>query len=136
VTAAGESDGRTRGGLFESLRVLLTTLVAVTHTRVELIGNELESELRRVVAVLIGAMAVLALSGLALLFGALLVVAAFWDTHRLEAVAAVATGFGAMAVLALYVARQRGQRPTGFLAATLGELTQDGIRLRAAPPAQ
>lgn len=119
------------GGLFDSVRVLLTTLVAVTQTRVELFGNELEDEMRRVVGVLVGAMVVLALSSLALLFGALLIVAACWDTNRLGATAAVAASFGAMAVLTFYVNRHRGQRSTRLLAATLGELERDGNRLRA-----
>ena len=42
--------GRTTGGLFDSLRSLLATLVAMAHTRVELFGTELEEELHRVVA--------------------------------------------------------------------------------------
>ena len=78
--------------LFDSLRALIATLVAMAHTRVELFGTEIEEELRRVVALLVGAIAVLALSSLALLFSALVVIVSFWDTHRVAAAASVAIG--------------------------------------------
>jgi uncharacterized membrane protein YqjE len=122
-----ESDvsGRPTGGLFGSLRSLLATLVAIAHTRVELFGTELEEELHRVVALAVGALLVLALANLALMFSAVAVIAAFWDTHRVVAVAGVAAGFGTLAVVAYFVVRARTQRRSRFLAATLGELGHD-----------
>jgi hypothetical protein len=57
-----ESSGRTPGRLFESLRTLLATLGEMARTRAELLGNELEQELRRIVERLVGAMIVLALT--------------------------------------------------------------------------
>ncbi len=120
-----DAPGRTTGGLFDSLRSLLATLVAIAHTRVELFGTELEEELQRVVALTVGAMLVLALANLALLFSAVAVIAAFWDTHRVAAVAGVAAGFGTLAVVAYFVVRARTQRRTRLLSATLGELGHD-----------
>jgi uncharacterized membrane protein YqjE len=113
------------GGLFESVRTLLATLVAMARTRAELLGNELEQELRRIVGMLIGAMIVLALAGLALLFTALTIVATFWDTNRIAATALVAAGFLVLAGVAYSVTRQRGQRTTQLLVATLDELERD-----------
>lgn len=113
------------GGLFASLRALATTAVGMAHTRVELLGTELEEELNRIVGTLIGAMVCLALAGLAVLFGALLIVSAFWDTHRTAAVAWVAAGFVLLAVAASAVVRSRGRRRSRLLAATLGELERD-----------
>lgn len=120
-----ESSGRTPGGLFESARTLLGTLVAMARTRAELFGNELEQELRRIVGMLVGAMIVLALAGLALLFAALTIVASVWETHRVAATALVAVGFVILAVVAYVVIARRGQRTTRLLAATLGELERD-----------
>ena len=117
--------GRTPGGLFESVRALLATLVAMAQTRAELLGNELELELRRIVGMLIGAMVVLALAGLALLFAALTIVVSFWDTNRIGATALVAAGFLVLAGAAYLVTRQRGQRTTRLLVATLDELERD-----------
>jgi uncharacterized membrane protein YqjE len=120
-----DAPGRTTGGLFDSLRSLLATLVAMAHTRVDLFGTELEEELQRVVTLAVGAMLVLALANLALLFSALVVIAAFWDTHRVAAVAGVAAGFGTLAVVSYFFVRARTRRRTRLLAATLGELHRD-----------
>jgi len=133
----GDSDapGRTAGGLFDSLRALAATLVAMAHTRVELLGTEVEEELRRVVALVIGGMVVLALASLALLFSALVVIAAFWDTHRIAAVACVAAGFIALALASFVVVRARTRRQSRLLASTLGELERDLQQLdRRSPP--
>ena len=120
-----ESPGRTPGGLFESVRTLLGTLVAMARTRAELFGNELEQELRRIFGMLVGAMIVLALASLALLFAALTIVVSVWETHRVAATALVAMGFIMFAVIAYIVTARRGQRTTRLLAATLGELERD-----------
>lgn len=120
-----EPPGRPPGGLFDSVRSLLTTLVAMARTRAELLGNELEQELRRIIGMLVGAMVVLALAGLALLFAALTIVASFWDTNRIAATALVAAGFMVFAGVAYVVTRQRGQRTTRLLVATLDELEHD-----------
>lgn len=112
-------------GLFVSLRALATTLVGIAHTRVALLGTELEEELARIVVLLIGAMVCLALFGLALLFGALLVVATLWDSHRIGAVASLAAGFLLLAVTAVTVLRWRVRRGAPLLGATLGELERD-----------
>jgi uncharacterized membrane protein YqjE len=87
------SFGRAPAGLFESMRALLATLVAMVQARTELLGVELEEEGVRLVTMLVGAMIVVVLGGLALLFAGLIVVAAFWDTHRVAAVVSVAAGF-------------------------------------------
>jgi len=120
-----DAPGRTTGGLFDSLRALIATLVAMAHTRVELFGTEVEEELHRVVALVVGSMIVLALASLALLFSALVVVAAFWDTHRVAAVACVAVGFIALAGLSYFAVRERTRRRSRLLSATLGELEHD-----------
>jgi uncharacterized membrane protein YqjE len=116
---------RTAGGLFESVRALMATLVAMAHTRVELFGTEIEQELHRVVALVVGGMLVLALSSLALLFSALVVIATFWDTHRIAAVTCVAAGFIALALVSFVVVRARTQRQSRLLSSTLGELERD-----------
>src|SRR6187431_1655671 len=129
-----EPAARASGGLFESVRALLSTLVAMARTRAELLGNELEQELRRIVGLLVGAMVVLALAGLALLFAALTIVASFWDTNRIAATGFVAAGFLVLAGLAYVVTQKRGQRTTRLLVATLEELERDLDSLRSRAP--
>ncbi len=130
-----DAPGRTTGGLFDSLRALIATLVAMAQTRVELFGTEVEEELHRVVALVVGSMIVLALASLALLFSAFVLIAAFWDTHRVAAVASVAVGFIALAGLSYFIVRERTRRRSRFLSATLGELEHDLQQLdRRSPP--
>jgi uncharacterized membrane protein YqjE len=124
-----DAPGRPAGGLFDSLRALLATLVAMAHTRVELFGTEIEEELRRVVALLLGGLAVLALASLALLFSGLVVIAAYWDTHRLAATAGVAIGFTVLTVVSYLAVRARTRRRSRLLGSTLDELERDLERL-------
>ena len=125
MTDLGDSAGPARGGLFDSLRALLGTLAAMAQTRVELLGTELEEEIHRIVVMLLGAMAVLALCSLALLFGAVLVVTVFWDTHRNAAVAGVGIAFLALAAITGMVLRSNVRRRSRLLAATVVELERD-----------
>jgi len=117
--------GRSAGGLFDSLRALIATLVAMARTRVELFGTELEEEVRRVVALLLGGVLVLALASLALVFSGLVVIAAYWDTHRVAATVGVAIGFIVLAAVAYLAVRQRTRRQSRLLSSTLNELERD-----------
>ena len=123
----GDSDvsGRTTGGLFDSLRSLIATLVAMAHTRVELFGTEVEEEVRRVVALLLGGVLVLALASLALVFSGLVVIAAYWDTHRVAATVGVAIGFIVLAAVSYLAVRERTRRRSRLLSSTLDELERD-----------
>jgi uncharacterized membrane protein YqjE len=120
-----EAPGRPAGGLFDSLRALLATLVAMAHTRVELFGTEIEEEVRRVIELMLGGLVVLALASLALLFAGLVVVAAYWDTHRLAATVGVAIGFTVLAAASYLAVRARTRRRSRVLASTLDELERD-----------
>lgn len=117
--------GRSAGGLFDSLRALVATLVAMAHTRVELFGTELEEEIRRVVVLLLGGVLVLALASLALVFSGLVVIAAYWDTHRLAATVGVAIGFIVLAAVSYLAVRARTRRQSRLLSSTLDELERD-----------
>ena len=127
--------GRTTGGLFDSLRSLIATLVAMAHTRIELFGTEVEEELQRVLALAAGAVIVLVLATLALLFSGLVVIAAYWDTHRMAAAVCVAIGFSTLAVVSYFVVRKQTRRRSRLLSATLAELEHDLEKLgRRSPP--
>ncbi|WP_168013252.1 phage holin family protein [Halomonas salinarum] len=110
--------------VFEATRRLIGSLVATGETRLRLAVVELEEEKARLVTLLLlaGVSFLLLLLGLAVL--TLLVVVVFWDTHRLEAIAACAiallgSGFG----MALWV-RRLAKRPT-LLKSTLKHLATD-----------
>lgn len=121
------SQGR---GLFASARALGVTLLDIVGTRAELALVELreEGERRKAIA------AWLAVAGfclaLAIVFASLLVIAFFWDTHRLAAIGGVSLFYlaGAAAAFAHISARMRAS-PAPF-EATLRELAADREALR------
>lgn len=117
--------GRSAGGLFDSLRSLIATLVAMAHTRVELFGTEIEEEVRRLIVLLVGTFIVLAFATLSLVFCGLVVIAAYWDTHRVAAAVGVAACFIVLAVASYLAVRARTRRRSRLLASTLDELERD-----------
>ena len=118
-------------GLFDSAKVLLATLVAIAHNRLELLSTELQEEIGRVALMLLwGAMA-LFLAFLGIAFLALLILIAFWDDHRLLVASVLAVVFVALAIAAGLAAWHQifpKQRPFD---ASLTELAKDSQRLRS-----
>jgi len=95
-------------GLFASLKNLTVTLIAIIHTRLELLSTDLEEGRERFISLL--AMIFVAL--FCLCFGAvlltILIVVVFWDTYRLLALGSLTGLFiisgavlGALAIRAL-----------------------------------
>lgn len=112
-------------GLFGSLRRVISGVLELAQVRLSLLATELEQEKLRLVAVLIWAAVAILLLGIGLLMLALLVLAAFWDSHRLAATLGLALAFLGAAALAGWRARQRLQSPGGPFALSLGELKRD-----------
>ncbi|HEY9210565.1 MAG TPA: phage holin family protein [Methylotenera sp.] len=112
-------------GLLNSLKNLTVTLIAIIHTRLELISTDLEEGRERFISLL--AMAFVSLFSLC--FGAvlltILLVAVFWDTHRLLVLGSL-TGLFLItgAVLAAIVVRKLKSMPRMF-EASLAELIKD-----------
>ncbi|MCZ7558870.1 MAG: phage holin family protein [Burkholderiaceae bacterium] len=117
-------------GLLARVRVLASSLLEILETRPELVGADLELQgerLRLIIALLFAGLLFLAL---ALVFASVLAIAAFWDTHRLAAVAVVAAvhlAAGAGCLLWLRRLVRMGPRP---FEATIAELRQDIARMR------
>jgi uncharacterized membrane protein YqjE len=112
-------------GLLNSLKNLTVTLIAIIHTRLELISSDLEEGRERFISLL--AMAFVSLFSLC--FGAvlltILVVVVFWDTHRLLVLGSL-TGLFLMtgAVLGAVVVSKLKSMPRMF-EASLAELIKD-----------
>lgn len=112
-------------GLFASLRRAIATLVELVHTRLELVGVELQVEVQRAASLLLWAFGALLCAIAAVVLLGLTAVIAFWDTHRLLAAGCV-TAFFAIAALvgALYVRHRVRTRPHMF-AGSIDELKRD-----------
>ena len=118
------------GTLLESLRSLLTTSLSLVHTRVELIGIELEQELWRLRSLLIWGFASLLLALMAVGFAGVALIIKYWDTHRELVSALVAGGFVLLTLIAVgLVLRAATSRPRLF-EGTLKELERDLEALR------
>lgn len=111
--------------MFESLKTLTATLVAVGHTRLELLSTELEEERERLVAMLISALVALFCFGLGAVMTALLLVVAFWETHRLLVVGLLAALFLAAGASALAFAMNKARIKPRLFHASLAELAKD-----------
>jgi uncharacterized membrane protein YqjE len=122
----GDQDGQ---GLLASLTALAATLVAVAHTRLDLLSNDLEEEREHVFSLLVLALAALFCLGVGVVLATLLIVVAFWDTHRLL-VLGVLTGFFLLMSVAVWAfALHKVRTKPRLFAASLTELLKDRQQL-------
>ena len=121
-------------GLFASLRRMLATLLALVHTRLELVGVEIEEQIEHAAGVLLWSIAAIFFASLTVLLLALTIVIAFWDEHRLLAAGLVTLSFALTALASVLVVRHRLHTRPRFLAATVGELKRDAAVLEGERP--
>lgn len=120
--------------LIDSMRSLLSTSIALIHTRVQLIGVEIETELWRARSLIIWAFAALLLTLLAIGFAGVALIVIYWDTPHRELVSAlVAAGFALLAVLAVFLFVRTLRAKPRLFEATLRELEHDLESLRREP---
>ena len=126
----GEPQAGPVSGLIGSLKNAVATLVAIAQTRLEIISTELQEEIGRAANLLLWAFVALLAGGIGLFLGALVLIFAFWDTHRL--LVSLVTGFFLLlSVVAVLVLRARlASRPPLF-GATIAELKRDQEHLRS-----
>ena len=112
-------------GLFDSLKGLAASLVAIAHTRLDLLSTDLEEERARLVSVLVMLFVALFCLGVGVVLLAILVAVVFWDSHRLLALAGLTGVFLAGGVAALGCARHTLKTKPRLFAASLAELSKD-----------
>lgn len=119
-----------------ALRALGADLASLLRVRAELLGVELEEGNARRKRLLV-------LGGVAVLFGAvtlqlvaLLVLALFWDTHRVAAAVGVTIVYGGVAAWAFAAFREIARNTPPPFSATLAEFRKDLEMLRGSddPP--
>jgi len=113
------------GGLFESLRTLSASLVGIVHTRLELLSTDIAEEREHLITLLLLVQLALFFLGVGILLLALLIVVAFWESHRLLALGGL-TGLFLLASAgsAWFAVHKTRTRPRLF-AASLAELSKD-----------
>jgi uncharacterized membrane protein YqjE len=111
------------------VRELARTLLSSVLTRTRLAATELEEQALRLVEILVWLAAALFFLGVALVFGAVLVVLVFWDSNRVLAAGLLAALFVSAGAGAALIARVRLRERPKLLAATLAELKRDRDKL-------
>ena len=118
-------------GLFQSLSNFAGTLVAIAHTRLQLLTTELQEEVRQVGAILLWAFIAAFAAMMGLFLGALAVIFVFWDTHRIAASLAMIALFIAIASVAALILAKKLRSKSPMLDDTLAELAKDRDNLKA-----
>lgn len=112
-------------GLMASARNALSSLLGIAQTRLEIISTELQEEVERAAGLLVWAFIALFATGLALLVGSLVLIFAFWETHRVLVSLLIVGFFLLLAITAMLVLHSRlKNRPRPF-DATLAEFQRD-----------
>lgn len=118
-------------GLFQSFSNFAGTLIAIAHTRLQLLTTELQEEVRQVGAILLWAFIAAFAAMLGLFLGALAVIFVFWDTHRIAASLAMIALFVAIAIGAALMLVKKLRSKAPLLDDTLAELAKDRDNLKA-----
>lgn len=130
---AGQNRGGRVAGLVGSLRALLATVIAMAHTRLELVGTELREELARLGTVVLYCYLALFFGSVGVMLLTLALVVALWEEHRLPVLVGSGVVFlaltGLVARLAMALVRQKPR----LFDASLNELERDREQLEKLP---
>jgi len=118
-------------GLFDSLSMLASTLVAIAHTRLDLLSSDLEEEREHVFSLVAAALIALFCLGVGVVLATLLVVVLFWDSHRLLALAVLSGLFLLGGAAAWTYAVNKARTKPRLFAASLSELSKDRHHLES-----
>ncbi|HVC36786.1 MAG TPA: phage holin family protein [Gammaproteobacteria bacterium] len=117
-------------GILASIKMLVATLVAVGHTRLEILATEVEEEKIRLAGIiLLGTLAVF-FFGMALIFLSILVVSLFWNEHRIAALGGVTIFYMLLGTSSLCWLRFRVRTKSKLFATSLEELRKDHAELQ------
>jgi uncharacterized membrane protein YqjE len=123
------SQPRPAGSLLASARTFVATLIAIVGTRLEIAAGELEEERLRLTGIVAYAALVFLFAALGLIFLSLLIVAVFWDEHRIAALGAIVGVYIVLALVAGMQLRKRLSEKSRLFSATVEELRKDEERL-------
>ena len=112
-------------GLFESLKTLSVSLIGVVHTRLELLSTDIAEEREHLITLLLLMQLALFFLGVGLLLLALMIVVAFWESHRLLVLGGLTGLFLLASVGVAWLAMHKTRTRPRLFAASLAELSKD-----------
>jgi uncharacterized membrane protein YqjE len=119
------------GGLFESLKTLSVSLISIVQTRLELLSTDVAEEREQLTSFLVLVLVALSFLGVGVVLLAILIVVAFWETHRLLALAGLTGLFLTAGVGLGWYAMHRVRTKPRLFEASLAELSKDRQHLRS-----
>lgn len=122
-----------QGGLYDSLKGLAATGVAMLQTRLELLSTELAEEKERLLTQLVLGLAALFFIGLGIVFAALFLTVILWEHHRLLALGMFTALFLGLGIASLLAVRSFSRNPSRLFSASLAELSRDKDHLDPRP---
>jgi len=114
-------------------RRLTASFIALGRVRLELLAIEVQEEKERIAAMLAWAVVTAFLAGFALVFVALFVTVALWDSHRLLALGGFSALFLGLALWGLLRLRQLMAMGSSLFQSSIAELRDDSRALREPP---
>ncbi|MDR3391473.1 MAG: phage holin family protein [Sulfuriferula sp.] len=118
--AFGESKG-----LLASLTALGATLIAIAHTRLELLSVDIEEDRQHFLSLLVLTLIALFCLGVGVVLAIILLVAVFWDTHRLLVLGVLAGCFLVAGMSAWLFAMHKSRTKPRIFTSSLSELLKD-----------
>jgi uncharacterized membrane protein YqjE len=119
------AEASSRSGLFNSLRRLAATALALVQTRLELLVIEVQEEKIRLASLLAyGAVAVILLAG-GVVFLAIFLTVLLWDSNRLLVLGLATALLLGGGLVCLLVASRHARTSSGLFAGSLAELAKD-----------
>lgn len=112
-------------GLMGSVRRLLSTLISIVLTRLELLVNELQEERLRLTQMLVFTLFTLFCFGMGLLLLTTFVVVLFWDDHHLAVLGMLCAFFFLLGSGMALLLRSKAQAKSKLFSASLAELSKD-----------
>jgi uncharacterized membrane protein YqjE len=123
-------------GLFASTRGLLATGVTLLHNRLELLGVELAEERARLVSMLAYGGAAFLCVAAGLVFLAMFLTVAMWESNRLLALGVFSALFLGAGIASAALARSLARGGSKLFSASLAELSKDRDALSTGGPAK
>ena len=120
-------------GLFDSLKALAATLVAMAHTRLELLSTDMEENREQLASLMVVMLVSLFCLGVGVVLMTILVVVAFWESNRLLVLGGLAVIFLAGGAVAWGLALHKMRTKPRLFAASLAELSKDRQQLTLRP---
>jgi uncharacterized membrane protein YqjE len=118
-------------GLIDSLSALATTLVAIVHTRLDLLSTDIEEEREHLMSLVSLSLIALFCLMVGVVLMTVLLIVALWETYRLLAIGSLAGFFLSAGLIAWYCVKRKAKAKPRLFLASLLELNKDRQKLES-----